>query len=359
MLFRIPTLFLSLLLLNGCISLIRGTAEDEAKILFGGDVMLDWGIRDIIEEKGYKYPLRDIRNFLLKFDYRFCNLECPISEEGEPHPKKKYIFLAKPDHINVIKYANINGVSLANNHITDFGKVALQNTMANLHINGIGFTGAGMDIGSSHLPISIEIRGIRLAIFAYSNIAYEDCYATEKSPGIAKATIEVIREDIVQFRQFHDFIIISIHWGEEYSEYPTEKQIIMAHSLIDSGADVIIGHHPHIFQGIEIYNGKPIFYSLGNFIFGSINEDIQDNILVEIAFLRDKIKSLSVHPINGNKNIKKPFRYALLKGDKAICVLSHLLDISIPLGSEFTEKAIITKDSSLLYQFLENNKTDD
>ena len=121
-----------------------------------------------------------------------------------------------------------------------------------------------------------------------------------------------------------------MHWGDEYSEYPNQKQIDLAHLIIESGADAIIGHHPHISQGIEIYKDKPIFYSVGNFIFGSVNEDIKDNMLVQISFLKNRLKLFRIYAINGN-TIKTPFQYRLLNGLDAKNSLNYLLDISKPL----------------------------
>jgi poly-gamma-glutamate synthesis protein (capsule biosynthesis protein) len=205
-----------------------------------------------------------------------------------------------------------------------------------------------MNLGSAHLPISMDTLGIKFAVFAYSYIADNETFATDSVPGIAGASLDLIKEDIEQFRAFNDFIIISIHWGVEYSGYPLDEQIDIAHSIIDAGADAVIGHHPHVFQGIEIYKGRPIFYSLGNFIFGSINEDIRDNILVELKLIKKGMISFNVHTINGNKNTKNPFQLRLLEGTDAGPVLRHLINISRQLGSEFPDKAVI-EDSHLAY----------
>ncbi len=343
-----------LLTLFGCTSVKKIDSNkpvpNQAKMLFAGDVMMDWGIKDIIIKKDASYPLKKLKSFLLTFDYRFCNLESPISDTGEVHTDKKYVFLGKPRHLEMLKYADINCVSLANNHACDYSKTALLDTINNLREKGISTTGAGKDIKSAHLPVTAAINKLKIAIIAYTSIAYDDSFAGESSPGVANAKIDLISNDIKQLRDHYDFIIISVHWGDEYSEYPNEKQIELGHAIIDNGADVIIGHHPHIFQGVEIYRGKPIFYSLGNFIFGSLNEDIRDNILVEIIFLKNKIKSFSIFPINGNGSTSVPFQYELLHGRKALKSLNHLLYISKPLKSDFIKKASI-KGYSLVYLF--------
>ncbi len=327
----------------------KSDTRKPARILFAGDVMLDWGIKEIIYTDGIDAPIKSLRDFLGNFDYRFCNLECPITKDGEIHPTKLYIFRGNPEHIDLLKFAGINGVSLANNHALDYGKTGLFNTIEYLNRNGINYTGAGMDMNSARLPVTAEINNIRFVILAYTNVAYDDTLATEDGPGVAMAHLNSIKNDIECFRSLCDFIIVSMHWGIEYSFYPAEADIILAHSIIDSGADVIIGHHPHIFQGVEIYKGKPIFYSLGNFIFGSINEKAKENILVEISFSKKRADSFRVFPINGNGDTENPFRYKIFNESHAKNSLNRLIIISRPLGSQFAENAKI-KGSSLFYK---------
>ncbi|MFH0977621.1 MAG: CapA family protein [Spirochaetota bacterium] len=320
------------------------------RILFAGDVMLDWAIKEVILNNGIDSPVIHLKKFLDNFDYNFCNLECPISDNGEVHPAKKYIFQGNTEHVALLKAAGINGVSLANNHTLDYGKTGLFNTLENLTANGINFTGAGGDLSEARVPITTEIKNTRFAILAYTNVAYEDTLAGENTPGVAKADLNIIRSDVQKCKSFYDFIIVSLHWGIEYSVYPAEYDIELGHSIIDSGADVIIGHHPHIVQGIEIYKGKPIFYSLGNFIFGSYNRDAKENILVEISFLKNRIHYFRVFPINGNGDAETPFQYKFLNGTRALNTLKRLIDISRPLKSPFAENAVI-EGSSLVYRF--------
>lgn len=349
MTFRDFLLLIFILLLPGCSSMnsvnpdkkIISENPQEARILFSGDLMLDWGIQDTIIKEGAEYPLKNLKEFLHGFDYRFCNLECPITAKGEVHPDKKYVFRGKPEHIALLKYAEINGVSLANNHACDYGKTGLLDTIVNLTKNNIYIAGAGENIKSAHLPLTINVNNIKLAVLAYASVAYDDSFAGKNTPGIAMAKLELIKEDIKKHKPSFDFIIITIHWGDEYSEYPSDRDIKIAHQIINSGADAVIGHHPHIFQGIEIYEDKPIIYSLGNFVFGSVNEDARENIVVEISFQKNRIKSFRVFPLNGNGNTKQPFQYSLLKGAAASDSLNHLLNISKPLKSKFTQNAVI------------------
>ncbi len=324
-------------------------APGELSLLFCGDVMLDWGIREAIEKEGYGFPLRRIRGFLSGFDYRFFNLEGPISDRGEPHNDKKYIFNVPSGMVRVLAEGRFDGALLANNHMSDFGHIALLETISNLSTEGIRSAGAGIDAETAALPILVSRGGVSIAVFSYTNLGYRDAYAAPSAPGIARAALEAMRKDIEQFKRFTDFVVVNVHWGDEYTNYPSEDQVELGRALIDGGADAVIGHHSHVYQGIEVYRDRPIVYSLGNFLFGSINEDIRDNIVVALYFGAEGLSSMRVYPISGNTGAH-PFQPARLSGGEARGVLNHVLEISRPLRSDFPKKAVVD-DSSLFYRF--------
>lgn len=332
-----------------CTSLQSDEETGEVSLLFCGDVMLDWGIREAVEKEGYDFPLRRIRSFLAGFDYRFFNLEGPISDQGDPHADKKYIFNVPSGMVRVLAEGRLDGAMLANNHMSDFGNIALLNTISNLSAAGIRSAGAGIDAETASLPILVAKKGVSIAVFSYTNLGYRDAYALPTAPGIARAAIESMRKDIEQFRRFTDFVVVNLHWGDEYTNYPSEDQIELARALVDGGADAVIGHHSHVYQGIEVYRGKPIAYSVGNFLFGSKNEDIRDNIVMALYFGREGLSSMRVYPISGN-TASHPFQPARLSGRYAQDVLKHVLEISRPLKSDFSKKAVMD-DSTLFYRF--------
>jgi poly-gamma-glutamate synthesis protein (capsule biosynthesis protein) len=348
----IRTAIISLLAaaLCGCASFTGREKPDEMSILFCGDVMLDWGVREIAETEGYTYPLARVRDFLESFDYRVCNLECPIAPSGTPHPDKKYIFLAPPETVDILASGRFSGVSLANNHSTDFGVPALMSTMTALSAKRIQYTGAGNDADEARAPILLEKNGLRAAVLGITNTGHGDAYATRSSAGIAKASLDTVKRDIQNLRRFNDFVMISIHWGDEYADFPSDEQVDLARALIDGGADAVIGHHAHVYQGIEIYRGRPIVYSLGNFLFGSINEDIRDNIVVSFRFKKEGAASLEVFPLNGINDPERRFQPKKMTGAEAEKLLSHLKEISLPLGADFPRDAVIS-DSRMIYIF--------
>lgn len=314
-------------------------AEQGLTILFGGDIMLDWGIKNAYRTHGAEYLLGGIKKELDRYDFRVANLECPIAYDGDPDPEKKYLFLGDPADLPLLAYAGVNAVFLANNHSTDYGETALADTIIHLRLNGIAVTGAGEDIETARRPVILRKHGISVALLGYSSIGAPSVHATVNRGGVAPAFLLHIKNDIQRIRAKVDYIVVGLHWGREYSGYPERQQIALAHAIIESGADAIVGHHPHIYQGIEIHDGRPIIYSLGNFIFGSINEDIRDNILVGITFERDGLHSLRIVPITRNNASRNAFQYRLLDSDAAGAVFRHLLDLSHPLGDDFPESA--------------------
>lgn len=332
---------LAAMALPGCASMTNKAPDDEASVLFCGDVMLDWGVKELFLSEGYDYPLKRIRQFFSGFDARFCNLECPISDKGDPHPEKKYIFIAPPGAARILAYGGISGVSLANNHAMDFGAAALADTIAVLEKNGIAAAGAGADVEKARIPMQLELKGTKLAVLCYTNTGNKEAYATKTAPGIAKAGIEIIRRDVQALRKTGAVIVVSLHWGDEYADYPSAEQVDLAHDIIDAGADAIIGHHSHIYQGVELYKGKPVFYSLGNFLFGSINEEIRDNIVVALRLKKGVPVSLEIYPVNGSQDRTHRFQPRRMNGSHAQALLSHLVEISKPLDSEFPKRALL------------------
>ncbi len=339
-----------LLFISGCASFSSKTPVDEVKILFCGDMMMDWGIKEAALREGYDYPLDRVQGFLSTFDFRICNLECPIAPSGIPDRDKKYIFIAPPDAVKILTHGGINGVSLANNHTMDFGIPALQATMSILTGNKIQYTGAGNDADEARQPILLERNGIRIAVIGCTNIGDNNAYAARNTPGIARAGLESIKKDVQGLKKFNDFVIVSIHWGDEYADYPSEEQADLAHAIIDGGADGIIGHHSHIYQGIEIYRGRPVCYSLGNFLFGSRNEDIRDNIVVALSFKKSRMKTLEIHALNGINDTEHSFQPRKMSGAEAESPLSHLKEISRPLNADFPRGCVIS-NSRLIYTF--------
>jgi len=233
---------------------------NEIKILFVGDVMMARKVENKIREnnKNFLYPFVNFLKYFKSFDYIVANLEGPISEKGV-RVGSKYSFRMNPEVTIALSRANINILNLANNHIFDYGKVAFEETLKNLDKNKIKY------FGNSYEPLIIEENGTKIGFLGFSDF-FKHLEAKEGKIGIAVIN-KNISEIIKKVKKKVDILIVSFHWGEEYKKFANEKQRKLAKTVIDAGADLIIGHHPHVIQNIEKYKNKFIFYSLGNFVF--------------------------------------------------------------------------------------------
>lgn len=306
-------------------------------ILFIGDVMFDWAVKETMLHHGIHYPLKKIEPFFKSFNFVMANLESPLTHSDESLVNQKYIFKASPDIAFALAHAGFTAVTLANNHMLDYGVTGLLDTLNSLSEAKILYAGAGRNITTASLPVMYKLDSLRIAVLCYTQICSKEMIAKD-TPGVNFFELKKAIEDIQKYR-FCDSVIINIHWGNEYFYYPSSKQIEIAHALIDAGADAIIGHHPHIYQGVEIYKNKPVVYSLGNFLFGSIHEGINDNIACALYLAENgKIKKMQIYAIKGRYNdaIIQP---EVLEGEEAGKVFEHILDISKPLGIIFSERS--------------------
>ena len=236
-----------------------------------GDVMLGRTIGELIEVQGYESPFIYTAETLKSADITLGNLECPISERGEAE-EKIYAFRAPETAGEALKYAGFDIVSLANNHILDYGPHALEDTLNNLASNDIHPVGAGMDHTSAYQAVLVDINGLRLAFLAFADIApgnydYLSWEAAVDKAGIAWAHPQRIREGVQAAKERADLVIVLFHNGYEFVETVSRFQQESAKLAIDSGASLVIGSHPHVLQRIEPYNDGLIVYSMGNFVF--------------------------------------------------------------------------------------------
>jgi poly-gamma-glutamate synthesis protein (capsule biosynthesis protein) len=308
-----------------------------------GDLNLAHWITPIIDKKGIDFPFKYIKNQLYLADLVFSNLESPFCDNGEPYPKN-FVFKVPEKHVKVLKSGNINMISLANNHILDYGLQCLSSTIKILQNQEIYFAGAGIDFKNAYKPAIFAINGLKFAFFAYSMTLPKYFFATDSTGGTAYPKKKILKDSISFYNNKVDFIIVSFHWGEELTELPKEYQQNFAHLAIDYGADVILGHHPHVLQGIEIYNNKFIIYSLGNFIFASFSNKAVNSIILDLNFSKKGITNFKVIPINVN-NYEVRFMPQILNGIKKSNVIEHLQKISSGLNDN---KQILTSDGNLV-----------
>ena len=242
--------------------------QDKIYLAFAGDILLDGFVGEQIGRYGVNFPFVKVASVLQKADLAFANLETPVSVRGEP-ADKMFAFRSKPAALGGLSYAGIDGVSLANNHILDYGQTAMLDTLIHLDKYKIGHTGAGKNIEEAYKPYTKTVKGKRIAMLGVSRVlSGPSWYAGKNSPGAASAyTPEPLMSAIKQSAKDNDYTIVYIHWNEEFKDYPEKYARTLAKQMIDSGADIILGAHSHCLMGIEYYKHKPIYYSLGNFVF--------------------------------------------------------------------------------------------
>ncbi|MBP1752117.1 MAG: putative enzyme of poly-gamma-glutamate biosynthesis (capsule formation)-like protein [Geobacteraceae bacterium] len=297
-----------------------------------GDIMLAGGGTGTYKRMGYDYPFASTRQELKNGDITVGNLEAPITRTGTEFTGKKFRFKTSPRAAQALRRAGFSVLTLANNHMLDFGSVGLEETRKHLERAGILYTGAGKNLAIARKPALVYVKGKRVAFLAYSLTLPPEFFAEANRPGTVPGFTPYFREDIAQAKLNADYVIVSFHWGAEKAVTPKPYQIIAARRAVDAGADVVIGHHPHVLQGIERYRNGIIFYSLGNFAFGSTSRSSDISVLARIT-LGSGIREVEVIPLNV-LNSEVRFQPKVLKGERGLAVIRRLNSISGPLGTE-------------------------
>lgn len=257
-------------------------AKPDAKIVFAGDMMFDRGVERLMDEFGYTYPVDLIKGFLKGFDCAIGNLEGPINEKPKDFSDDSLKFSFSTKSIEPLKEGNFQLVSLANNHTLNMGQEGLEETRNILKSSNIGYAGDPIECGIEYL-----YQKDYISFYAINGTFSFSCSGEDMISSLIEA----------RYYNPDSFIVIMMHWGDEYAMTSSEIQKQVAHDLIDAGADLIIGGHPHVSQDIEKYNGKLIFYSLGNFIFDQyFSKETQEGLLVGMELYKDK-QVYTLYPI--------------------------------------------------------------
>jgi gamma-polyglutamate biosynthesis protein CapA len=283
--------------------------KSNVTLFFTGDVMLGRGV-DKILANGQNVFI-NVDPLFLNADAVVVNLEDPLTTSSINY-KKTVPLKANPIYAPLLKKNNIIVACLANNHIMDYGDTGLTDTINALKSNGINYTGAGDNLDQATQPVYLNIKGRKIAILNFlDNSTFTEFLpsempgATINSPGYAPADWNIIKKRIDESKQNSDITIVVFHYGNEYSTTPNPSQIELSHECIDEGADMVIGSHPHVIQKIESYKGKPVFYSLGNFVFDQTNPATHSSLMVEMDLSGNNARVI-VHPITIVNSIPRP-----------------------------------------------------
>jgi poly-gamma-glutamate synthesis protein (capsule biosynthesis protein) len=253
-------------------------------------------------------------------DVAMVNLENPLTRSTLDSGKKQLNFKADPESVKVLTAGGVDIVNLANSHAMDYAEPGLVETINTLDNTGIQHLGAGRDIKEARRPDIIEVKGQRIAYLGYYDA---DLHAADQGKaGTNARRNNRVAEDIRALRGQVDWIIVNYHWGVELADYPGDWQIDLARFTIDQGADLVVGHHPQVLQGAEIYKGRPIVYSLGNFIFGGNARRDYDTAVLKVS-LKDRNMKVEFLPVE----VKK-FQPKVVEGAAADRILKHVEQIS-------------------------------
>lgn len=280
----------------------------KAVLMFVGDIMLSRRVGMKTTKQGdWQWPFLLISHYLASADLAFGNLESMISDQGR-NVGSIYSFRADPRMLEGLTGAGFDVLMLANNHVGDWTRLAFEDTMARLTDRGVDYCGAGWDFDLAHQAVVREAGAAKIGFLCYTDLAPVHMKAATAKSGIAWMELGQLKDDIIAARAKADIIIVSMHTGYEYKEHPNKYQRDFARAAIDAGADLVVGHHPHVIQDLETYHNGWIAYSLGNFIFDQdFSEETMHGWLLRVT-IHDK-EIISVEPID--IYINKDFQPAL------------------------------------------------
>ncbi|MFP2901196.1 CapA family protein, partial [Corallococcus sp. 4LFB] len=313
-------------------------------LVVGGDVTVGHHYEEYFDdqvakgrtrEEMFAYGFREVRPIVDSGDLFVVNLECPYTDSTQKLPKN-FNFRARPELVNVLTAGRVGVVSLANNHMMDYGAQGLLDTLTSLEAARIPFFGAGRNLAEARRPAVVTVGGLKVAFLGYfflgtRNIEPREVYATDTTPGVAGhfSDVEVmermLREDIAAAKAQADLVLPFFHWGIEGNTTPEPYQVRLAHAAIDAGAAGVLGSHPHVLQSMELYQGRPVVYSLGNFVFGgNWNPRDKRSVLWRARFDSTGYLSSDVLPLRTDRYPEFPVQPVPVTGAEAEGVMTLL-----------------------------------
>lgn len=316
-----------------------------------GDILLDRGIARRIERDGLGVVFRDVKDILSGADISFGNLESPVTSACD-RARQRISFRANPLYADSLKEAGLDILSLANNHSMDCGRRGLLETMRHLRRKGLSFCGAGASRKEAEAPLILNIKGIRIAFVAFTAIAPAlIAEAEETAPGVALASREAIVRAVGLARVEADVVIVSLHWGEEYASRPGPEQRELARLIAEAGADLILGHHTHTLEGLELIERRDAAggvrhslaaYSLGNFVFDSpriMGKRVNESAILRCRLGRRGLISAELLPVVLQNYLPRRASTA-----EAEAILARLSTLSAELNTRMSQGRIIIKE---------------
>ncbi len=289
------------------VSLSASVGWAQVKLLAVGDVLFDRGVRTTLASTDLGSAFLHVAPLIAQHDLVFCNLECPLTTPDTGHPLfKRFSFRCDPSVAKALRDAGFDLVSVANNHTIDWGREGFVDTIRFLRRAGLHPVGGGHDQAEAMRPAIVERGGLTFAVFGALAFLLEGITHLEDKPGPALAGIDRLQHNIERVRNLVDFVIVSFHWGIEDNRLLSSRQMEFAHGVVDAGADLVLGHHPHVLQGVEHYRGRWIVYSLGNFLFDSTTEHRSLSMALSCGFSKGQIGELEISPVEVHRHLPRP-----------------------------------------------------
>jgi hypothetical protein len=299
-----------------------GNGDSSLHLMFGGDVTFNESYSAAVGNN-FQWPMGSLEEGRWA-DISMVNLDSPLTQAMQAQPGKQQLVKAAPANVEALKSGGIDLVNLANNHTMDFQSAGLEETLNTLQTAGIATLGAGKTLQDARRPVVMELKGQRVAYLGYYDSDFNA--AGDRTAGINPRRNDRIAADIKALRSQVDWIVVNYHWGEALAKYPGDWQIDLARFTIDQGADMVVGHHAKVLQGAEVYRGRPIVYSLGNFIFGGKSTDKTasdyDTAVLKVG-LKDKQMKVEFVPVE-----VRNFQAKAVKGDRAKQILDSITNVS-------------------------------
>ena len=309
-------------------SYLNDLGEPPLSLIAVGDIMLAGRTKKVIAEHGADYPFEAVLPIFKRSPIVLGNLEGPFATKTL-REERNFSYAVNPRLATSLTRAGINVVTLANNHLLDCGRTGVRETLDALALAGVASVGAGVNKKAAHEPVILQADHLRIGLLGY--YWNRRTAATRDLPGSAMDPPEVLEADISGLRTKVDRVVITFHWGVPYEREPSTEDRAKARFAIDCGADAVIGHHPHIIQPFEIYRDCPIFYSIGNFAFGSGNSHAE-GLLVGLRFEESQTVVYAYPLYAKNRDQRVHYQPKVLRGKGAEQVLYRLVEISGPSG---------------------------
>lgn len=313
-------------------------SNDPFTMLFTGDIQMGSNITAAYDRAGLNGILsEELKQQMINADITMVNEEFPFGTGGTKAPDKQFTFKTDPAYVKMFQESGVDIVSLANNHVLDFGPDVLSQTFETLDQAGISYVGAGETLERASACETIEVNGTKVGFLCASRvIPVVEWDVRNSQPGVFTTyDPQLLVEQIGEARKENDLVVVYVHWGIEKAEVPEEYQKVLAHAYIDAGADLVIGSHPHVLQGIEYYKDVPIVYSLGNFMF---NPTIEKTVVLKVTVDENQKLALQMIPAAASDS-----KTSDLTGERGQAVLNYMEQISFDI--EVDENGVITPDN--------------